>query len=95
MKLLLAIVRDECAADITYALNSAGMSVTRVSSTGGFWRRGYATLLIGVDESRVAEVLDAVDQHAGPPVDSANAPATHPPHRATVFVLNSELYAHY
>ena len=95
MKLLLAIVRDDYAADITYSLNSVGLSVTRVSSTGGFWKRGYATLLIGLDETRVAEALDAIDQHAGPPVDGSNAPATHPPHRATIFVLDSELYAHY
>lgn len=95
MKLLLAIVRDEFAADIIYALNGQGFSVTRVSSTGGFWRRGYATLLIGLDGTRVDEALQVLDEHAGPPMDENTAPATHPPHRVTVFVLNSELFAHY
>lgn len=30
MKLLLAIVRDDFAADVTFALNSKGLSVTRI-----------------------------------------------------------------
>jgi len=95
MKLLLAIIRDDYAADVIYALNAKGFSVTRVSSTGGFWRRGYATLMIGTEENRVAEALDIMDENAGPPVDPSTAPTSHPPHRVTVFVLNTELFAHY
>ena len=38
MKLLMAIVRDDHAPAITSALNQAGMAVTHISSTGGFWR---------------------------------------------------------
>jgi uncharacterized protein YaaQ len=40
MKLVLAIIRDDFAADVTFALNSQGFSITRISTTGGFWRRG-------------------------------------------------------
>jgi uncharacterized protein YaaQ len=76
MKLVLAIVRDDFAADVTFALNNEGLSVTRISATGGFWRRGYVTLLIGVQENRLER-------------------GAHPPHRATVCVLNVDSFARY
>lgn len=97
MKLILAIVRDDCAADITGALNEEGYRVTRVSSTGGFWRRGNVTLLIGVEEEEVDPALALIDQYSGPCTDSAEGPADpqHPPHRSTVFVLPVHRYAHY
>lgn len=88
MKLLMAVVRDDYEADVTYALNKNGFSVTRVSSTGGFWRRGNTTLLAGVADDRVDEALAIIDEQAGPDVDGSQAPRTHPPHRATVFVLH-------
>ena len=40
MKLILAIIRDDYAADVLAALTEEGLSATRISSTGGFWRRG-------------------------------------------------------
>jgi len=87
MKLLLAIVRDDFAADVTFALNNEGFSVTRISSTGGFWRRGNVTLLVGVEDDRTDDALAIVNRHAGPEVESSSAPETHPPSRATIFVL--------
>ncbi|HHX45671.1 MAG TPA: hypothetical protein GX714_17075 [Chloroflexi bacterium] len=97
MKLILAIVRDDCAADITGALNEGGYRVTRISSTGGFWRRGNVTLLVGVEEYELEPVLSIIDQHSGPCVDVGAGPsdAQHPPHRATVFVLPVHRFAHY
>ena len=96
MKLILAIVRDDCAAEITGALNEGGYRVTRVSSTGGFWRRGNVTLLIGVDEPELEPVLAVIDQHSGPcTTNEGPSDAQHPPHRSTVFVLPVHRYAHY
>jgi uncharacterized protein YaaQ len=98
MKLILAIVRDDCAADITGALNEGGLRVTRISSTGGFWRRGNVTLLIGVDEPEVEPALAIIDQHSGPCAGEEGASPgdpKHPPHRSTVFVLPVHLHAHY
>jgi uncharacterized protein YaaQ len=96
MRLILAIVRDDCAAGITGALNAEGYRVTRVSSTGGFWRRGNVTLLIGVEEHEVEPALAIIDRHSGPCV-TAEGPSDpqHPPHRSTVFVLPVHRYAHY
>jgi len=98
MKLILAIVRDDCAADITGVLNEGGFRVTRISSTGGFWRRGNVTLLIGVDEAEVEPALALIDQHSGPCAGeetASTADPKHPPHRSTVFVLPVHLHAHY
>ncbi len=95
MKLLMAIVRDDYAADVTYALNAAGFSVTRISSTGGFWRRGNVTLMIGLEDDRVDQALETINNNAGPEIDTANAPAGHPPHRATIFVIGVSEFAHY
>jgi uncharacterized protein YaaQ len=87
MKLLMAIIRDDHEAEVTHALNAQGYSVTRISSTGGFWRRGNTTLLAGVQDDRVDEALAIIDQQAGPPIDLENITSSHPPHRATIFIL--------
>ena len=95
MKLLLAIVRDEYDADVIFALNDGGFSVTRVSTTGGFWRRGNTTLMVGADDDRIDEALRVIDSNAGPEADTTDAPSSHPPHRATVFVLGVDSFEHY
>lgn len=95
MKLMLAIVRDEYAADVTVALNQKGFSVTRISSTGGFWRRGNVTLLIGIEEEEEELVLETINSHAGPQIESQEGQTGHPPHRATIFVLDVDSVARY
>lgn len=60
MKLVVAIVQGEDAGQTVQALSEAGLSVTRLASSGGFLQQGNATLLIGVDEERVEQVLALV-----------------------------------
>lgn len=95
MKLLMAILRDDFGPDVNAALTESGYSVTRISSTGGFWRRGYVTLLVGVDDPEVDNALDIINAHAGPEVSPELAPPSHPPRRATVFVLDVARFARY
>jgi uncharacterized protein YaaQ len=97
MKLLIAITRDDCAADVTAALNEQKISVTRISSTGGFWRRGNVTLLIGVEERDVERALQTIDANAGDAIQTTPemAQSPYPPHRATVFMINVDSFAHY
>jgi uncharacterized protein YaaQ len=97
MKLLLAIVRDEFAGDVTAALNEQGLSVTRISTTGGFWRRGNVTLVIGLDEAEVDAALKTIDENAGPEIDpqTIEAMQPHPPRRATLFLLNVDDFQRY
>lgn len=95
MKLLVAIVRKDFASDVRHALTSAGFRVTQISTTGGFWRVGNATFLIGVRPERVDEALRIIDASAGPEIDKTTAPATHPPARATIFVLPTDEVAQF
>lgn len=95
MKLLLAIVRSDFAGDVVSALNEHDFRVTRISTTGGFWRRGNVTLLIGVEDEQVEEALRVIDANAGPSIEPEAATAAHPPHRATVFVLGVSAFEHY
>jgi uncharacterized protein YaaQ len=57
MKLVVAIVQSEDASQTVRALSTAGISVTRLASSGGFLQQGNATLLTGVDEERVDKVV--------------------------------------
>jgi uncharacterized protein YaaQ len=57
MNLIIAIVQDQDADRTIKALNEAGFRVTRVSTTGGFFRVGNTTLLSGVDDDQVEAVI--------------------------------------
>ncbi|WP_457636993.1 cyclic-di-AMP receptor [Oceanithermus sp.] len=56
MKLVIAVVQDTDAANLINALGKVGLTSTKLSSTGGFLRKGNTTLLIGVDDERLNEV---------------------------------------
>ena len=60
MKLILAIVHDEDGSRVLEALNKAGFSVTRLSSSGGFLRAGNTTLVVGVEERDVGTVVETI-----------------------------------
>lgn len=62
VKLVLAVVEDDDAANLMDALIDAGVQATKLASTGGFLLRGNTTLLIGVDDERVSLVLDIVQR---------------------------------
>jgi uncharacterized protein YaaQ len=81
MKLIVAIVRDEDNAVVADALVKQNFRVTRIASTGGFFRRGSTTLMIGVDDENVDEAVEIIRENCGP----VNEPGVK---RATLFVLN-------
>jgi uncharacterized protein YaaQ len=85
MKMIIAIVRDSDYDDILHALLDAGYRVTRIASTGGFLRRGNATLLLGVPEEQVEKAVHIIQEHSAPAIDPAVK-------RVTVFVLNVEKF---
>ena len=57
MKLVIAVVQDQDADRTIRALTDAGHRVTRVASTGGFFRVGNTTLLSGVEDAQVESVI--------------------------------------
>ncbi|NLX10198.1 MAG: hypothetical protein GXY36_11120 [Chloroflexi bacterium] len=58
MKLIIAVVQDQDADRTVKALNERGYRVTRVASTGGFFRVGNTTLLSGVADPEVGNVIE-------------------------------------
>ena len=64
MKLVIAIVQHDDAGRIVEALLDREFRTTRLDSSGGFLRKSNATLLVGVDDSRVEEVLAILRVHA-------------------------------
>lgn len=61
MKLVLAIVHDDDGPRVMEDLNKNGFMVTKMCSSGGFLKSGNTTLLVGVDESRVEQVLSIIE----------------------------------
>lgn len=60
MKLIFAIVHDEDGPDVTDELNKAGYSVTKLCSTGGFLKAGNTTLLVGVEQQKLDDVIEII-----------------------------------
>ena len=89
MKLMVAIVQADDADNVIGALVTAGHRLTRINTTGGFLRRGNATLLIGVQEDQVDEIL-AIMQTSCSRRDEANPiEKGMPKYAANVFVLDA------
>ncbi len=85
MKVILAIIRDSDAHAATDALVRGEFRVTRIASTGAFFRQGNTTLIIGVEDDKVEAVIDTLRRVCGPAPAGDSA-------RATVFVLNAARY---
>jgi len=64
MKLVFAIVHDEDGPKVMDELNKKGFSVTKLCSTGGFLKAGNTTLLVGVDEEKLEEVIDIIKKRS-------------------------------
>jgi uncharacterized protein YaaQ len=85
MKLIIAIIHDEDAGRIVDVLTDADYRVTRIATSGGFFRKSNATLLIGTEAEQVDAVLDLIRQNSRPrkPTPRGESVA-----RATVFVID-------
>jgi len=57
MKMILAIVQADDAAKVTAALIEGGHRVTRVATEGGWLRKENSTLLMGIEDDKVDDVL--------------------------------------
>ena len=62
MKLILAVIDDEDAFHVLDALNEKGFYVTKLASTGGFLRSGKTTLISGVQEERIEELIGILEK---------------------------------
>jgi uncharacterized protein YaaQ len=60
MKLIVSVVNRDDVYTLSDELVRAGHTATIISTTGGFLREGNATLLIGVKDSLVQQVLEII-----------------------------------
>lgn len=60
MKLVVAIVHSEDAGALVDALTDKEYRVTRLHSTGGFLKQNNASVLVGVEEQQVEDVLRVI-----------------------------------
>lgn len=63
MKLVLSIVNHDDARGLLDVLMRQGHQATMVSTTGGFLREGNATILVGVEDEKVDEVLATIREN--------------------------------
>ena len=81
MKIILCIVQDQDRENVTQGLNEAGFRVTVLPSTGAYFRRGNATLMIGAQAAKVDAAIETIRAHVSD-TDDPNLK------RATLFVLD-------
>lgn len=61
MKLVICIVQDDDAGDLIDVLTDKGLRVTKLATTGGFLKSGNTTLMIGIDEKDVDNVIKSIE----------------------------------
>ena len=64
MKLLIAIVNSEDSHKVIDEITKAGFYSTKLSTTGGFLRTGNMTLLMGVEDDKVDELLGIIRENS-------------------------------
>lgn len=62
MKLIISVVQDEDADNLVNHLVANGFRVTRMASTGSLLRTGNTSLLIGVEDFQVPQVMNIISQ---------------------------------
>jgi uncharacterized protein YaaQ len=60
MKMVIAVVQGKDAGVVSNKLVAKRFGVTRINTSGGFLRESNATLLIGVEDEQVEEVLQII-----------------------------------
>ncbi|MHB1485632.1 MAG: cyclic-di-AMP receptor [Saccharofermentanales bacterium] len=63
MKLIIAVVNNDDSAIVTSALTKAGHFVTKLSTSGGFLMVGNSTLLIGVNDDKIDDVMKVISEY--------------------------------
>ena len=62
MKMIVIVAQDQDVHKLLNLLLEKGYSATKLASTGGFLREGNTTLIMGVEDGKVKEVVEIVQQ---------------------------------
>jgi uncharacterized protein YaaQ len=84
MKMIIAILKDDDTDAVLQTLTASGLRVTRVASTGGIFRKGRTTLLIGVEDGQVDAVIEMLRQSTTAAEEGGK--------RGTIFVVPVDRY---
>jgi uncharacterized protein YaaQ len=63
MKLIFAVIQGKDADNLLNSLRESGYRSTQINSAGGFLRENNVTVLVGVDDQYVPDVLRIVKQN--------------------------------
>ena len=63
MKLIIRIVKDQDASALIEKKKKKDYRITKLSSSGGFLKAGNTTLLAGVEDEEVDEVLSIIEEN--------------------------------
>ena len=74
MKMLFAFIQNDDVKPLTRALIKYDISVTRISSSGGFLSGGNSTLMIGVEDEQLQSALDVIKKHSHKRTTAVPAP---------------------
>lgn len=105
MKLIFAIVQNDDSKRLIRTLVQHRISVTRISTTGGFLHGGNTTLMIGVEKEKLDETLEIIKSKSSTRKEFMVIPSTLPGYSdssptpvqvtlggATVFIVDVEQF---
>ncbi len=85
MKLIVAIMEDDLSHILSKELLENKISSTKLSSTGGFLKKGNTTMLIGTDVEKEQSILDLIKK-----VCDENDIESDNESKANIFVMDLE-----
>jgi len=83
MKMIIAILKDDDIEAVLQALMAGGFRATRMATTGGFFRKGSTTLLIGLEDGQVDAAIEMLREQTT---------AVEGEKRGTIFVVPVDYY---
>ena len=86
MKLIITIIPGHKSDDISLALTQEKFRVTQIASTGGFLRKGNATLLVGVEDEELDRAVEIIKSQT----DSSNSS-----NKGVLFVIKVDRFIHF
>ena len=66
MKMVMAILEYTDSSQVMESLHDAGFPLTLIDTTGGLLRRGNSTIIIGVSDNQVDQVVELINQECSP-----------------------------
>ena len=85
MKLIIAIIDDADSDEVSRSLVEGNFRITKIASTGGFFRRGSTTFMVVVNDDRVDSAIQMIRNSIHPEPGSKEK-------KATLFVLPVESF---